>query len=411
MKRLGYWFSEKKTKKLNLPEHELDFRAAGIELVQLDVNHPLDEQGPFDAILHKLADLQAHADAGYTMAQQQLANVKDYITSHPECIVIDPLPSMVNLLDRYNQYKMVQESSLFQQDSDVFMPTFVELTSSDLDTNRRKLSEAQVTYPIVCKPSIAHGSKLSHKMAIVFTEAGLSDLVFPCVAQSFINHNALLFKIYAVGDKYYIAERPSLKNFYAGDHKTIFFDTHNVSKRGCSHYLTILDKADMERSPLEPDKEKLCDLGSKIRQVFDHDLFGVDVIMDCNTKRYAIIDINSFPGYDEVEDFPTVLLQYLTERLDAKPSSTTPDSNGDQRLTGDLDCDLSSRKRLKPDLEANTETSERVNGEDTLNHIKTLESINGIHPFSSSLFRGKESSVCSNRQLSDEFNRHTNGHH
>lgn len=26
------------------------------------------------------------------------------------------------------------------------------------------------------------------------------------------------------------------------------------------------------------------------------ELFGVDVIIDCDTKKYAVIDINAFPG-------------------------------------------------------------------------------------------------------------------
>jgi D-alanine-D-alanine ligase-like ATP-grasp enzyme len=26
------------------------------------------------------------------------------------------------------------------------------------------------------------------------------------------------------------------------------------------------------------------------------ELFGIDVIIDCDTKKYAVIDINAFPG-------------------------------------------------------------------------------------------------------------------
>lgn len=51
-------------------------------------------------------------------------------------------------------------------------------------------------------------------MAVMFSEAGLADCKPPCVAQTFINHNAVLFKIYVLGDDHIVVERPSLKNFF-----------------------------------------------------------------------------------------------------------------------------------------------------------------------------------------------------
>jgi hypothetical protein len=55
---------------------------------------------------------------------------------------------------------------------------------------------------------------LLFQMAVIFNEKGVQDCHPPCVAQSFINHNAVLYKIYVVGDEYIVTERPSLKNFY-----------------------------------------------------------------------------------------------------------------------------------------------------------------------------------------------------
>ena len=53
-------------------------------------------------------------------------------------------------------------------------------------------------------------------MAIIFSEEDLKDVKPPCVIQSFINHNAVLYKVFVVGDSYTVVERPSLKNFPAG---------------------------------------------------------------------------------------------------------------------------------------------------------------------------------------------------
>lgn len=53
-------------------------------------------------------------------------------------------------------------------------------------------------------------------MAIIFSEEDLKDVKPPCVIQSFINHNAVLYKVFVVGESYTVVERPSLKNFPAG---------------------------------------------------------------------------------------------------------------------------------------------------------------------------------------------------
>lgn len=54
------------------------------------------------------------------------------------------------------------------------------------------------------------------QMAIIFSEEDLQDIKPPCVIQSFINHNAVLYKVFVVGDSYTVVERPSLKNFPSG---------------------------------------------------------------------------------------------------------------------------------------------------------------------------------------------------
>lgn len=51
-------------------------------------------------------------------------------------------------------------------------------------------------------------------MAIIFNEERLTDVKVPCVAQSFVNHNARLFKIFVIGQKHFVIQRPSIRNFY-----------------------------------------------------------------------------------------------------------------------------------------------------------------------------------------------------
>lgn len=69
-------------------------------------------------------------------------------------------------------------------------------------------------------------------MAIIFSEEDLQDIKPPCVIQSFINHNAVLYKVFVVGDSYTVVERPSLKNFPSGP--TGRRDGQVGTSKGCS---------------------------------------------------------------------------------------------------------------------------------------------------------------------------------
>jgi len=60
-------------------------------------------------------------------------------------------------------------------------------------------------------------------MAIIFNEKGLKDVEPPCVAQTFINHNAVLYKIFVIGKKHFVVPRPSLKNFFAGSEYLLLY--------------------------------------------------------------------------------------------------------------------------------------------------------------------------------------------
>ena len=67
----------------------------------------------------------------------------------------------------------------------------------------------QLSYNIIC-------DFLLHQMSLVFHEKALEEINPPCVAQSFINHDGVLHKIFAIGDKHFLAERPSVKNLSKG---------------------------------------------------------------------------------------------------------------------------------------------------------------------------------------------------
>uniref|UniRef100_A0A8C9Q0T4 inositol-1,3,4-trisphosphate 5/6-kinase n=1 Tax=Spermophilus dauricus TaxID=99837 RepID=A0A8C9Q0T4_SPEDA len=210
---------------------------------------------------------------------------------------------------------------------EICSPPFMELTSLCGDDTVRLLEKNGLAFPFICKTRVAHGTN-SHEMAIVFNQEGLSAIQPPCVVQNFINHNAVLYKVFVVGESYTVVQRPSLKNFSAGtsDRESIFFNSHNVSKPESSSVLTELDKIEgvFER----PSDEVIRELSRALRQALGVSLFGIDIIINNQTGQHAVIDINAFPGYEGVSEFFSDLLSHIATV--AGRVSTQP--TGDQGL-------------------------------------------------------------------------------
>lgn len=326
-RRVGYWLSEKKLKKLNFQAFADLCRKRGIEVVQLDLSQPLEEQGPLDVIIHKLTDLILEADQNDSQAVVLVQRVQEYIDAHPKTIVLDPLPAIRTLLDRCKSYQLVHRIESSMQDERICSPPFMVLNSECSPDLLEQIKKQGLTFPFICKTRVAHGTS-SHEMAIIFSEEDLKDVKPPCVIQSFINHNAVLYKVFVVGDSYTVVERPSLKNFPAGpaDREAIFFNSHNVSKPESSSDLTSRDNVEGVSQP--PNDDVIKELCRSLRQALGVSLFGIDVIINNQTGQHAIIDINAFPGYEGVPEFFNDLLTHISSVLqssaDAAPGSEGP---------------------------------------------------------------------------------------
>uniref|UniRef100_A0A8C4ZCP7 Inositol-tetrakisphosphate 1-kinase n=1 Tax=Gadus morhua TaxID=8049 RepID=A0A8C4ZCP7_GADMO len=336
-RRVGYWLSEKKMKKLNFQAFADLCRKRGIEVVQLDLNLPLEEQGPLDVIIHKLTDLILEADQNDSQAVLQVQRVQDYMEAHPETIILDPLPAIRTLLDRCKSYQLIHKIEDCMQDERLCSPPFMVLNQECGPDTLEQIGKHGITFPFICKTRVAHGTN-SHEMAIIFSEEDLINVRPPCVIQSFINHNAVLYKVFVVGDAYTVVERPSLKNFPFGpaDRRAIFFNSHNVSKPESSSALTSRDNVEGLSQP--PCDHVIRELSRSLRRSLAASLFGIDVIINNQTGQHAVIDINAFPGYEGVPEFFNDLLNHITGLLQA-PSADSPPATpwiveGDAALKG-----------------------------------------------------------------------------
>lgn len=312
--RVGFWLSDKKLKKMNVEEMTIIAQAVDVDLVQINLLSDLETQGPFDAIFHKLSDFLVLTDQGDVEASLLINNFEKYLAAHPEIVVFDPFPCVRRLCDRYLQYSLIQDVC---KTDNVYTPAFVDLVNKDEAENSNKLKAAGIKYPFVCKPFVAHGTDYAHQMSIIFCEEGLKNVQPPCVAQNFIRHNAILYKIYVIGDRYFVLPRPSLKNFRPGPFPTIFFDSHEVSKEGCTSSLSQLDEEDLKIKQPALRRDKLDAVVRDVRRKAEISLFGLDIVVEMETGCHYIIDVNNFPGYDGVDKFFEYLFDMIVDGVRA----------------------------------------------------------------------------------------------
>jgi inositol-1,3,4-trisphosphate 5/6-kinase/inositol-tetrakisphosphate 1-kinase len=78
-------------------------------IVQVELSKPVEEQGPFDLIIHKITDLMVAADGGDEQAKTAVDRMETFAAAHPDIPVIDSLTDLQPLLDRSWCYQMMNE--------------------------------------------------------------------------------------------------------------------------------------------------------------------------------------------------------------------------------------------------------------------------------------------------------------
>uniref|UniRef100_A0A2K5EIW5 Inositol 1,3,4-trisphosphate 5/6-kinase n=1 Tax=Aotus nancymaae TaxID=37293 RepID=A0A2K5EIW5_AOTNA len=263
-KRVGYWLSEKKIKKLN-------FQALAeqwIEVIQLNLSQPVVEQGPLDVIIHKL-NVILEVDQNDSQYLELVQRFQEYIDAHPETIILDPFPDIRTLLDNSKSCKLIWKIEVYMEDDRICSLPFMEVTS-------------------LCRDDTMCGNGTnSHEMAIGFNQEGLNGIQPPCVVQNFINHNTVLYKVFVVGESYTMVQRPLLKNF---------------------------SMAGVIIRPDGPSNEVIRELSRALQQ-------AIDIVINNQMGQHAIIDMNAFPGYEGMSEFFTDFQNHIAEVLQVQSTA------------------------------------------------------------------------------------------
>ncbi|XP_051132477.1 inositol-tetrakisphosphate 1-kinase 3-like [Andrographis paniculata] len=290
---VGYALSLKKKDSFLRPKFLNVARTKGIEFVPIDVNKPLSEQGPFDIILHKIEGKE------WTEALKGLK---------PEVIVLDPPDSIQRLRNRHLMLEVVSDLKI--QDSDgnelghVRVPRQV-VSSSNPASIPDEVSKAGLKVPLVVKPLILDATAKSHELSMAYDLPSLATLDGPVVLQEFINHGAVVFKVFVVGEAVRVVTRPSLFDVSESELSTLsgIIPFHRISS--AKSYSVAVPYFEL------PPQSLVEGLAREIREKLGLRLFNMDVIKKRWSKEYYVVDINYFPGYAKMPGYEDIFSDFL----------------------------------------------------------------------------------------------------
>ncbi|XP_004562837.1 inositol-tetrakisphosphate 1-kinase isoform X2 [Maylandia zebra] len=160
-RRVGCWLSDKKRRRMNLDAFIRFCAHHGVEVVKIDLTQPLGPQGPFDIILHKLSDVIVEAEHD-SQSQQLLDNFQSYVSAHPDTVLLDPLPAMAKLLDRFISGRIMSQLNSSLRDWRICSPPCLEVHSgSDLSSIQQAVIRQGLTFPLNRKTIFFNSQKVS----------------------------------------------------------------------------------------------------------------------------------------------------------------------------------------------------------------------------------------------------------
>lgn len=273
----------------------------GIDLIRIDTDKPLMDQGPFDCVLHKMN------------GEDWRKQLKEYSVRNPSAYIIDSPDAIQRLHNRISMLEVVSEIEVKDGESASFgTPKQTVIYEQEQLKDTTSWGEG-LNFPVIAKPLVADGSMKSHKMSLIFSREGLDKLKPPTVLQEFVNHGGVIFKVYVVGEYVKCVKRKSLADITEEKLGSLpFCQVSNITShpKNDDTYFKVLEDAEM------PPMSLITNIARGLRRAMKLHLFNFDVIRDTKIgNRYLVVDINYFPGYAKMPGYEAVLTDFLWDLL------------------------------------------------------------------------------------------------
>eukprot|EP01087_Luapelamoeba_hula_P023976 TRINITY_DN896_c0_g1_i1.p1 TRINITY_DN896_c0_g1~~TRINITY_DN896_c0_g1_i1.p1 ORF type:complete len:371 (-),score=80.70 TRINITY_DN896_c0_g1_i1:53-1108(-) len=310
---LGYYLTDKKYKG-NRWEGVLARLAelSPVRTVRIDLQRSLDDQGPFQTILHKVTDELVTADEP---SLARLHKLETYLGAHPSIVNVVAFENQRLLTNRCKVYETLREvDGAGDGVSYVSNPKFMVI-EQQVEDYGPILQEHNIQFPVMAKPLPACGTAASHQMGVYFNAKQLQSCATPFLVQEYFNHGGVIFKVFIFGaddSSTHVVRRPSIRNFTPEDKATrdvILFDSQKPFAADLR--MTPEEVADETALP-NPPMIMLHAISKALRAAFGCQLLGVDVIRNVDSPNtYAVVDVNYFPTYGGVPQYEDRMARYL----------------------------------------------------------------------------------------------------
>eukprot|EP00980_Cylindrotheca_fusiformis_P008425 scaffold1784_cov116-Cylindrotheca_fusiformis.AAC.5 len=297
-----------------------------ISFVPLDPDLPLEDQhdGNFDLILHKLTEdiLSCSLGTSDEAARMRVQRLTNYQREHPNCCMLDNPSKVMTVMNRSDISRKLQhclQGITTVSGVAIKAPKFI-VVNEDTSKIQKQLLEAQLSVPLIVKPLVAAGTKQSHYMTIAVRPTATRNKIPPnSLVQEYVNHDEKLFKVYVMGKSVHVYQRASMPNLPADITETATCDLVEFDSQHPYPKLEDFGVEDCDSKQLSScmtvTPEEVLPLVHALKKAFGLELFGFDILFSRERNEWLVVDVNYFPSYKEVPNFPNQLAQYLTQRV------------------------------------------------------------------------------------------------
>jgi inositol-1,3,4-trisphosphate 5/6-kinase / inositol-tetrakisphosphate 1-kinase len=314
---------------------------------------PLEEQhgGKIDVILHKLTEdilciaqissmapaipraLSPRDTSPQQLAMQRIQRLLDYHDRMGASLVDHPtaVQTVMSRADMAHTLQSCLQNVRTRSGLSVGAPAFAVMMDPTDE------SWQHVAFPMMVKPLTAAGTKASHALTVLLnapdddgdahTVQAILQEKAPCLCQEYCNHDGILYKVYVLGDFISVHARRSLPNLPArrSAYTHLDFDSQCPYPH-LADFGYFEEEKKEDRIETSPDYyvsvEEVRPIVAALKQAFGLELFGFDILIATTQepRTLRVVDVNYFPSYKEVTQFPMLLAQYLTQRAQVGPT-------------------------------------------------------------------------------------------